>query len=33
MTLQFFALSKYLIGIMMQVTDWKYMFPALRYEL
>ena len=33
MALQFSALSKHLIGIMMQVTEWKYTFPALIYDL
>ena len=33
MELQFSALSKHLIGIMMQITEWKYTFPVLRYNL
>ena len=33
MTLQFSVHSKNLIGIMMQVTEWKYTFPALGYDL
>ena len=33
MTLQVSALSEHLIGIMMQVTEWKYTFPVLRYDL
>ena len=33
MTLQFSALSRHLVGIMMQVTEWKYTFRVLRYDL
>ena len=33
MALQFSALSKNLIVIMMQVTEWKYTIPVLRYYL
>ena len=33
MALQFSAPSKHLIGIMVQVTEWKYTFPELRYDL
>ena len=33
MALIFSARSKHLIGIMMQVTEWKYTFPVLRYDL
>ena len=29
MALQFSALNEHLIGIMMQVTEWKYTFPVL----
>ena len=33
MALQVSALSKHFIGIMLQVTEWKYAFPILRYDL
>ena len=33
MELQLSAVSKHLIGIIMQVTEWKYTFPVLRYDL
>ena len=33
MALQILALSTHLIGIMMQVTEWKYTLPELRYDL
>ena len=32
MEMQFSALSKNLIGVNMQVTDFKYSVPALRYD-
>ena len=33
MELKFSALRKHRIGIMMQVTEWKYTFSVLRYDL
>ena len=33
MAMQFSALSKLLIGFMMQVTEYKYSIPVLRYDL
>ena len=33
MAMQFSALSKHLIGFMMQVTEYKYSIPVLRYDL
>ena len=33
MVLQFLALSQHLLGIMMQVTEYKNTIPALRYDL
>ena len=32
MTIQFSALSNYVIGFMMQVTEYKYSVPILRYD-
>ena len=32
MALQFSALSKHLIDIMIEVTEWKYTIPILRYD-
>ena len=32
MAMQFSALSKHFIGFMMQVTEWKYSVPVLRYD-
>ena len=32
MAMQILALSKDLIGFMMQVTEWKYSVPVLRYD-
>ena len=33
MVLQFSTVSEHLIDIMMQVTEWKYTFLVLRYDL
>ena len=33
MAMQFSALSKHLIGVMMQVTEYNYSVPVLRYDL
>ena len=32
MTMQFLALSKHLISFMMQVTEYEYSFPVVRYN-
>jgi len=33
MAMKISALNKNLFGIMMQVTEWKYSVPVMRYEL
>ena len=33
MAMQFAAYIKHLIGVMVQVTEWQYFLPGLRYDL